>query len=109
MSSPLSGRVVLVTGGGRGIGRSHCLALAELGAAVVVNDPGVARDGRAGDDAAGAAASVVTRGLRFYLVAALLYFFGEPIRGFIEKHLTLVTTAAVLLIVTGFVVVSYLH
>ncbi len=56
-----------------------------------------------------AAASVVTRGLRFYLVAALLYFFGEPIRGFIEKHLTLVTTAAVLLIVTGFVVVSYLH
>lgn len=53
-------------------------------------------------------ASVVTRGIRFYLVAVLLYLFGEPIRGFIEKHLTLVTTAFVLLIVGGFVAVAYL-
>lgn len=53
-------------------------------------------------------ASVVTRGVRFYLVAVLLYLFGEPIRGFIEKHLTLVTTAFVLLIVGGFVAVAYL-
>lgn len=55
-----------------------------------------------------AAASLVTRGLRFYLVATLLYFFGEPIRTFIEKHLTLVTTGAVALIVAGFVAVTYL-
>ncbi len=55
-----------------------------------------------------AAASIATRGARFYLVATLLYFFGEPIRGFIEKRLTLVTTAAVLLIVSGFVAVVYL-
>jgi len=53
-------------------------------------------------------ASLVTRGARFYLVAALLYVFGEPIRAFIEKHLTLVTTALVLLIVAGFVVIRYL-
>ncbi len=53
-------------------------------------------------------ASVVTRGLRFYLVAVLLYFFGEPIRHFIEKRLTLVTTVAVVLIVSGFVAVAYL-
>lgn len=53
-------------------------------------------------------ASLVTRAGRFYLVAGLLYFFGAPIRMFIEKHLTLVTTAAVVLIVAGFVVLRYL-
>jgi len=34
----LEGKAAVVTGGGRGIGRGHCLALAEAGAAVVVND-----------------------------------------------------------------------
>jgi NAD(P)-dependent dehydrogenase (short-subunit alcohol dehydrogenase family) len=58
MTGPLSGRVVLVTGGGRGIGRGHCLALSAKGASVVVNDPGVSRDGSAGDGA-GPAADVV--------------------------------------------------
>ncbi len=37
----LDGRVVIVTGGGRGLGRSHCLELAAQGATVVVNDLGV--------------------------------------------------------------------
>jgi NAD(P)-dependent dehydrogenase (short-subunit alcohol dehydrogenase family) len=41
----LEGRVVIVTGGGRGIGRSHCLELAANGATVVVNDLGVSLRG----------------------------------------------------------------
>jgi membrane protein YqaA with SNARE-associated domain len=54
------------------------------------------------------AASIVTRGARFFLVAALLSWFGTPIRGFIERRLTLVTTAFVAFVVGGFVVVRYL-
>ena len=54
------------------------------------------------------AASIVTRGGRFFLVAALLYWLGEPIREFIERRLTLVTTAFVVVLVGGFVVVRYL-
>jgi membrane protein YqaA with SNARE-associated domain len=53
-------------------------------------------------------ASVATRGARFFLVAALLYWFGEPIREFIERRLTLLTTAFVVLLVGGFIAVRYL-
>jgi len=41
--------------------------------------------------------------LRFYLVAALLHWFGDPIRTFVERRLGLVTTAFLLLLVGGFV------
>jgi membrane protein YqaA with SNARE-associated domain len=53
-------------------------------------------------------ASIVTRGFRFFLVAGLLYRFGEPIRDFIERRLTLVTTLFVVLVVGGFIVLKYL-
>ncbi len=53
-------------------------------------------------------ASIVARAMRFYLVAGLLYFFGQPIKEFIEKRLTLVTTVFVVVLVSGFVAVKYL-
>jgi NAD(P)-dependent dehydrogenase (short-subunit alcohol dehydrogenase family) len=45
------GKVAIVTGGGRGVGRVHALALAERGAKVVVVDPGVALDGSGASNA----------------------------------------------------------
>jgi membrane protein YqaA with SNARE-associated domain len=53
-------------------------------------------------------ASIIARALRFYLVAALLYWFGQPIREFIERRLSLVTTVFVLGLVGGFVAIKYL-
>lgn len=44
--SILSGKVVLVTGGGRGIGRDYSLSMAKAGAKVIVNDLGASTDGQ---------------------------------------------------------------
>ena len=53
-------------------------------------------------------ASIVTRGLRFFLVAALLWRFGEPIRRFLEERLTLITWLFLIALVGGFVAFRYL-
>jgi len=53
-------------------------------------------------------ASILTRGLRFFLVAGLLRLYGAPIRDFIERRLTLVTTVFILLVVAGFLASHYL-
>ncbi|MGD0432806.1 MAG: YqaA family protein [Acetobacteraceae bacterium] len=49
------------------------------------------------------AASAVTRGARFFIVATLLHFWGDSVKDFIERRLTLVTTGVALGIVGGFV------
>jgi len=53
-------------------------------------------------------ASLVSRSLRFFLLAALLWRFGEPIRDFIERRLMLVTSLVAAALVGGFVVLRYL-
>jgi membrane protein YqaA with SNARE-associated domain len=53
-------------------------------------------------------ASIICRSIRFFLLAALLWEFGEAIRDFIESRLTLVSTIFVSVLIGGFAAVRYL-
>ena len=53
-------------------------------------------------------ASVLSRGMRFFLVAALLWYFGEPIRLFIERNLGWLTVLFFVLLLGGFLVLRLL-
>ena len=54
------------------------------------------------------AASIIARGLRFYIVAVLLWKFGTPIRDFIERRLGLMFTLFMTLLLGGFLLVKYI-
>ena len=51
-------------------------------------------------------ASIVSRSLRFFLLAALLWWFGDAARAFIERRLMLVTSVFAILLVGGIVAVA---
>lgn len=53
-------------------------------------------------------ASIFARGIRFYLIAWLLYKFGAPIKLFIEKHLGKLSVLFVVLLIGGFWAIKYL-
>jgi len=52
--------------------------------------------------------SVIARGLRFFVLAGLLWKFGPPIRAFLEKYLGLLFTLFVVLLLGGFYILRYL-
>ena len=53
-------------------------------------------------------ASVLSRGLRFFVVAGLIYKFGPPISRFIDRYFNLLTWVFGVLIILGFLVVEFL-
>ena len=52
-------------------------------------------------------ASVVSRSARFFLVAGLIYMFGEQIRTFIERYFNILAVLFVLLLVAGFILIGF--
>ena len=53
-------------------------------------------------------ASVLARGMRFFLVAWLLKKFGAPMKTFIEKHLGILSIIFLILLIGGFALIKYL-
>lgn len=53
-------------------------------------------------------ASTLSRGVRFFTIALLIYLFGEKVRYFLEKRFNLVVAATAVLVVLGFVAVKFI-
>ncbi len=52
-------------------------------------------------------ASVMSRGLRFFILAGLIFKFGKPIESFIDRYFNMLATFFAILMVTGFVVLEF--
>lgn len=54
-------------------------------------------------------ASAVSRGLRFFMVGALVYFYGPPIQRFIDRHFNRLAWAFMILLLLGFWALKFMH
>jgi membrane protein YqaA with SNARE-associated domain len=52
-------------------------------------------------------ASVLSRTARFFLVGGLIYFFGPPIKSFIDKYFNILAVVFVILLIGGFILIKY--
>ena len=55
-----------------------------------------------------AIASAVCRGARFFILGAIIYYYGESIKRFIDRYFNILSIAFVVLLIGGFIVVKYL-
>ena len=55
-----------------------------------------------------AGASIVSRGIRFFLLASLLWYFGQPIREFVESRLSLIASIFTATLVGGFLLLRFI-
>ncbi|WP_282607472.1 YqaA family protein [Pelagibius sp. Alg239-R121] len=53
-------------------------------------------------------ASALSRGARFFMLAALLWYFGPPIKNFIDRHLPILATLFFISLFAGFIAIRYL-
>jgi membrane protein YqaA with SNARE-associated domain len=51
--------------------------------------------------------SVITRGIRFFVIAGLLRTYGEPIRAVLDRRLEVIAFGTLALVISGFVIVKY--
>jgi len=52
-------------------------------------------------------ASILSRSARFFIVGGLIYRFGLPVRGFIEKYFNILSIVFVIILVLGFIIIKF--